>query len=167
LNTHSEILVSQIDEIVWIRVEGKGSCDNSRGLKRFSKEMLQRGARQFIIDLGHCHAIDSTFIGTLAAIALWLRERGEGSVSLVNLNERNSAAVRSLGLDQLIHIGVSSPVRPAGEAPSTPLEEDAGPRAETLLEAHEALIRAAPENLPRFKDVIRYLKEDLNLDIEG
>jgi len=32
-----------------------------------------------------------------------------------------------------------------------------------MLEAHEALIKTAPENLPKFKDVIRYLEEELHL----
>jgi hypothetical protein len=31
-----------------------------------------------------------------------------------------------------------------------------------MLEAHEALCRAVPENLTRFKDVLDYLKEDLH-----
>ena len=30
-----------------------------------------------------------------------------------------------------------------------------------MLEAHEALCEAAPENLTRFKDVLEYLKHDL------
>jgi hypothetical protein len=31
-----------------------------------------------------------------------------------------------------------------------------------MLDAHEALCEAAPENLFRFKDVLDYLKQDLN-----
>jgi hypothetical protein len=31
-----------------------------------------------------------------------------------------------------------------------------------MLEAHEALCEAAPENLFRFKDVLDYLKQDLH-----
>jgi hypothetical protein len=30
-----------------------------------------------------------------------------------------------------------------------------------MIEAHEALVDAAPENLARFKDVLEYLKQDL------
>jgi hypothetical protein len=35
-------------------------------------------------------------------------------------------------------------------------------QARTMLEAHEALCEAAPENVPRFKDVLDYLKQDLH-----
>jgi hypothetical protein len=31
-----------------------------------------------------------------------------------------------------------------------------------MLDAHEALCEAAPENVTRFKDVLDYLKQDLN-----
>ena len=46
---------------------------------------------------------------------------------------------------------------------------DAGKRerAETMLEAHEALCEAAPENLSRFKDVLDYLKQDLHQTTAG
>src|SRR5436853_524015 len=35
-------------------------------------------------------------------------------------------------------------------------------QAETMLEAHEALCKCAPENFSRFKDVLDYLKQDLH-----
>ena len=31
-----------------------------------------------------------------------------------------------------------------------------------MLEAHEALVEVAPENLTKFKDVLEYLKQDLH-----
>ena len=33
--------------------------------------------------------------------------------------------------------------------------------AETMLEAHENLVKLSPENLPKFKDVLTFLREDL------
>jgi hypothetical protein len=35
-------------------------------------------------------------------------------------------------------------------------------QAETMLEAHEALCEAAPENVFRFKDVLDFLRQDLH-----
>ena len=43
------------------------------------------------------------------------------------------------------------------------MKEDRTARAQTMLEAHEALIKAVPEDLPEFKDIIQYLKEELHL----
>jgi anti-sigma B factor antagonist len=152
----SEILVSCADRIVWVRVEGNGSSTNSTALRDFAKE------NEFIVDLCNCPVMDSTFMGTLAGISLWLGELGEGSLSVVNLNERNAESLCSLGLDQLFNVRVSA-IKKDGQALPIPLEEDRTARAQTMLEAHEALIKTAPENLPKFKDVIQYLEEELHL----
>lgn len=124
--------------------------------------MIHRGAREFIVDLCNCPMMDSTFMGTLAGISLWLRELGEGCLSLVNLNNRNAESLCSLGLNQLFNVRVSA-IKKDGQALTTPLKEDSTARAQTILEAHEALIKMAPGNLPKFKDVIQYLKEELHL----
>src|ERR1700676_4377108 len=158
----SEILVSCADRIVWVRVEGNGSSTNSTALRDFAKEMIHRGSREFIVDLCNCPVMDSTFMGTLAGISLWLGELGEGCLSVVNLNERNAESLWSLGLDQLFNVRVSA-IKKDGQALPIPLEEDRTARAQTMLEAHEALIKTAPENLPKFKDVIQYLETELHL----
>ena len=48
---------------------------------------------------------------------------------------------------------------------SAPLEPDhpigRSDQAECMIDAHEALVNADPENLARFKDVLEYLKQDL------
>jgi anti-sigma B factor antagonist len=162
MNAGSEILVSCVDRIVWVRVDGNGSSTNSTALKDFAKEMIHRGAREFIVDLCNCPMMDSTFMGTLAGISLWLRELGEGCLSLVNLNNRNAESLCSLGLNQLFNVRVSA-IKKDGQALTTPLKEDSTARAQTILEAHEALIKMAPGNLPKFKDVMQYLKEELHL----
>lgn len=162
MNGESEILVTCADRIVWVRVNGRGSSTNSSALKEFAREMIRRGAREFIIDLSNCPAMDSTFLGTLAGISLRLRELGEGCLSVVNLNSRNAESLCSLGLNELFNVGVSA-TRREGLPLTIPLKEACAARAQTILEAHEALIQIAPENLPKFKDVIKYLKDDLHL----
>ncbi len=156
------LLVSSADRIVWVRVQGRGSSTNSTALRDFAKEMIRLGAREFIVDLRNCPAMDSTFMGTLAGISLCLRETGEGSLSVVNPNERNAESLSSLGLELLFNVCVS-PIKMGGQALTIPLKEDRTTRAETMLEAHEALIKTAPENLPKFKDVIQYLEEKLHV----
>ena len=159
MNPKSEILVSCVDRIVWVRVEGNGSSTNSTALKDFAKKMIHRGAREFIVDLCNCAAMDSTFMGTLAGISIWLRELGEGCLSVVNPNKRNAESLCSLGLNQLSNVSVSA-IKKDGQTFAIPLDDDRTTRTETMVEAHEALIKAVPENLLKFKDVIQYLKEE-------
>jgi anti-sigma B factor antagonist len=158
----SKILVSYADRIVWVRVEGKGSSTNSTALRKFAKEMIQRGAREFIVDLGNCQGMDSTFMGTLAGISFWLSELAEGSLSVVNVNERNAESLSNLGLDHLFNVRVSG-LGKDGQILPIPPDETRTTRAQTILEAHEALVRSAPENFSKFKDVIQFLEEELRL----
>jgi anti-sigma B factor antagonist len=155
-----KILVSNTDRVVWIRVEGNGSSTNSAALKEFAKEMIQRGVREFIVDLCDCPAMDSTFMGTLAGISLSLRELGAGSLSVINLHQRNAQSLYILGLDKLFNVRVSAIKKDGQALPASP-DTDRVASAQTMLEAHEALIMTAPENLPKFRDVVRYLEEVL------
>ena len=162
----ASILVGTANRTVWVRVEGKGSFLNSTGLKEFSKEMINRGYRDFVVDLKSCPVMDSTFMGTLAGVALRLRELGQGHLRAVNLNERNHDLLANLGLDQLFTIGISVSEPPFAEPAQQPLTTNAPDKqtqAKTMLEAHEAVIEACPENAAKFKDVLDYLKQDLHL----
>jgi anti-sigma B factor antagonist len=153
-------LVSYAGPIVWIRVEGNGSSTNSTALRKFAKEMIHRGAREFVVDLVNCQGMDSTFMGTLAGITFWLRELGEGSLSVVNLNQRNAETLSNLGLDHLFNVRVSSIGKDEQVLP-IPSDENRTARAQTMLEAHEALVKSAPENISKFQDVIQFLEEEL------
>ena len=161
------ILVGTANRTVWVRVEGKGTFLNSTGLKEFSKEMINRGHREFVVDLRNCPLMDSTFMGTLAAIGLALRGLGQGELRAINLNERNRDLLTNLGLDQLFTLGGDEPPPAAAASiPQTPL--DTGPadkltQTQTMLEAHEACVEADAGNAAKFKDVIEYLKQDLHL----
>jgi anti-sigma B factor antagonist len=152
--------VSYSGRQVWVRVEGNGSSANSTALRKFAKEMIHRGAREFVVDLAYCQGMDSTFMGTLAGISFWIRELGEGSLSAVNLNERNAESLSNLGLDNLFNVRVSSTGKDEQVLP-IPSDENRATRAQTMLEAHEALVKSAPENIPKFKDVIQFLEEEL------
>ena len=166
MSTQSSILVGCIEGEVWVKVEGKGSFLNSPALKEFAKEMVNRGHREFRVDLSNCPVMDSTFMGTLAGIALRLREIGQGELRVVNLNERNRELLCNLGLDQLFVVQSQPSAGAANEAlETTPLEpQDRTSQAQTMLEAHEALVAADAQNLTKFKDVLEYLKQDLHLE---
>lgn len=163
MTANPSILVGTANRTVLVRVEGKGTFLNSTGLKEFAKEMVNRGYREFVVDLANCPVMDSTFMGTLAFVGLRLRDLGQGELRVTNLNERNHDLLTNLGLDQLFTVG--GPSIPAA-SPQTPLDgapADKVKQAETMLEAHEAVVAADGANAAKFKDVIEYLKQDLHL----
>ena len=104
MNSPTSILVGVTNRGVHVKVEGKGSFQSSPALKEFSKRMLERGFRNFVVDLLACPVMDSTFMGTLAGIALRLREFGNGSLLVRNANERNTDLLRNLGLNNLFDV---------------------------------------------------------------
>ena len=163
----SSIQVGVNGPTVWVKVEGKGSFLNSGNLKEFAREMLDRGYREFIIDLADCAMMDSTFMGTMASVALRLKELGRGHLHVVHCRNRSRELLSGLGLDQIFDIhsnGATAPECEAieGESSDQSRENKKQEQAQTMLEAHEALCEAAPENLFRFKDVLDYLKQDLH-----
>jgi anti-sigma B factor antagonist len=164
-NVESSIQVGVNGPTVWVKVEGKGSFLNSGNLKEFAREMLDRGYREFVIDLADCAMMDSTFMGTMASVALRLKELGRGHLHVVHCRNRSRELLSGLGLDQIFDIhanGATAPECETLEHGDRSRENQKREQAETMLEAHEALCEAAPENLFRFKDVLDYLKQDLH-----
>lgn len=148
-------------DTAWVRVGGRGSFQNSTGLRDFGAEMIKRGLKRFIVDLQTCELMDSTFMGTLTGLGLRLREAGQGRLTIINANERNRSLLVNLGLDRILELQEEGNLT----APSARLEAAAtgSPAAEqrdTIIKAHEALAAANPENAVRFKDVLEFLKQE-------
>lgn len=160
----SSIKVGIAAQEVWIRVDGKGSFQNSTALKEFSKEMLARGHRSFVVDLKECTVMDSTFMGTLAGIASKIRAVGGGDLVVVHLNERNQSLLSNLGLDMLLKIEASREVPEdlASHSDALPVAAaDKLTEARTMLEAHEAVVQARPANEEKFRDLLDFLRRDI------
>jgi anti-sigma B factor antagonist len=145
----SSIQVGINGDAVWVKVEGKGNFLNSGNLKEFTREMVNRGYREFVVDLENCVMMDSTFMGTMAGVALRLKELGHGHLHVVHCGERSRNLLTGLGLDQIFDIHANGAAAPQCEL----LQHE---------KANEALCEAAPQNFSRFKDVLDYLKQDLH-----
>ena len=148
-----------------MKVEGKGSFLNSGNLRDFTREMVNRGYREFVVDLEGCAMMDSTFMGTMAGVALRLKELGQGHLHVVHCGERSRNLLNGLGLDQIFSIHSNGVVAPEceqleHEAAESP-EKKKQQTSQQMLDAHQALCDAVPQNVARFKDVLEYLKQDL------
>ncbi len=161
----SKILVARSVNLGFIKVVGRGSFQNSGCLKAFYLQLLKEGVSRFVVDLDACTYLDSTFLGILLGLGLKLKDAGNGRLHILNANPRNLELLKNLGLDRLIHIdgkhaelnGVAD--KPLEEMPCpVPTRDEAAP---TILEAHENLMEFDPRNVPKFKDVVEFLREDL------
>lgn len=157
--------------LAFLRVIGRGSFKISASLKEFAAHALDTGCRRLVLDMTDCVGMDSTFMGVLAGLAFRLRAVPEGRIVMVNLNPRTRGLLSTLGLDEAVeaHLAGATPAelepflaRGGKSLADLPMEErDQAETAQTMLEAHENLVRLSPENLPKFKDVLTFLREDL------
>ncbi len=163
----SKILVARSANLGFVKVVGRGSFQNSGCLKTFYLQLLKDHVDRFVIDLDACTYLDSTFLGILLGLGLKLKSAGNGLLHILNASPRNVELLKNLGLDRLINIdakrvdlnGVADQKLQALECP-VQSKAEAGP---TILEAHEALMEFDPRNVPKFKDVVEFLREDLGV----
>ena len=123
--------------------------------------MIAKGHAEFVLDLEKCELMDSTFMGTLAALAFNLRDNKSGRLRVVRANARNFSLLESLGLDHLFTVepDPSDPAPPTLKKTGSAAQDSEETRLQ-ILQAHEALVEADPRNAVRFQDVIEYLKSE-------
>ena len=169
-NAVDKLLVAIQDGAAIVRVQGRGSFKISTILKEFAGAAIDKGCTRLILDMADCIGMDSTFMGVLAGLSFRLKQRN-GVVVMVNLSLRTRGLLATLGLDEVIepHMAGDMPREVAallpGATESMPVlenpERSTRETAATMLEAHENLVKLSPENLPKFKDVLAFLQEDL------
>ncbi len=152
-------------DVVVVRVVGRGTHLNSPALQEITERFFHdNGATQFVIDLGECPGMDSTFMGMLAGIAIRQRNAHTGSTVLVNVNEQNHRLLEVLGLSRLLEI---RDAHPHGEPDKLEFLEGRRPELSKLertlhmIEAHEQLLNLDTENEVKFQGVLDFLKESL------
>jgi anti-anti-sigma factor len=158
-------LVALEGQDAFVKVEGRGSFKISPSLKQFAEDCMQRDVHRVVLDMSSCIGMDSTFMGVLAGVATRLKKANQGEVILFNLSPRTRGLLATLGLDQLVQAYEtgSCPEDLTGVTPATALDTNASQidTARTMLEAHEKLCEVDPENRLRFKDVLTYLRDDV------
>jgi anti-anti-sigma regulatory factor len=169
IDTPQGISVGRLDDRICIRVVGRGTFQNSQPVRQFVLEMIEQGQREFVVDLGQCQGLDSTFLGVLGGLGLRLRDMGHPlAIHVININDRQAELLQTLGLDRLldIHRG-ERPIpdniefHPLPDADVTHLTHPLtkAEAADLILEAHDDLIRASEGNVPQFKELTKTLRD--------
>lgn len=165
----THILVGTIGRVFWMRVDGRGTFQNSLQAKKALQRVMGQGVKDFVVDLERCPMMDSTFLGMLTGAALNLREAGGGTLSVLNANQRNLQLLTSLGLDHILDLDQDGRLwaeerRQACQALQNCAETNAECKevqTEHVLAAHLALAGVSDANECRFHDVIEFLEKEL------
>ncbi|MEY2411211.1 MAG: anti-sigma factor antagonist [Verrucomicrobiota bacterium] len=154
------------DRFVCVKIAGRAGCACSVDFRSLILGLRTRGWRHFILDLTECQLMDSTFLGVLAWLGLRFSEEAgplPATIELLNPSDRVSGLLENLGVAQLFQVSRGAPI--ATDAleplPQTTLEANRSEIQRTSLEAHQLLIHVDPKNGAKFKDVCKFLEEDL------
>lgn len=157
------------DDIVVIRISGRGSFHNSMELRRLADAMTAGNKKtKFIVDMEDCITMDSTFMGVLASIGLKQLKATAEKLVVVNANSQNVRLLDTLGLSQFITVRKTPQDAPkvSDEEFQCLIREDISrtDRIIHMIEAHKNLCEADPTNNLRFESVLKYLHDSLNHD---
>lgn len=169
MTTDNPILIGLFDGFSWIRCEGKGTFLNSPIVKAFGDDRIAAGDTCMIVDLSACTGMDSTFMGTLAAMAARLSARQLGVLQIADAGERNRRSLEDLGLDFLMEIdpaeapwrGKVDAIRSALKPPPPPGSLAQIHRMRHILEAHQILSDVNDKNAREFEHVVTMLETEL------
>ena len=152
-----DLKISELNGEYAVEVRGRANFDYAVPLRELSGKLSE--ASQLSIDLTGCEAMDSTFMGVLTMLALKFRKRGL-QVVLVGAGENLLKLLRDLGVAKLFKCVERREVV-SGNKVETSGVADMLATAETVAEAHKALVGADAGNAEKFKQVIEFADKDV------
>ena len=156
------------DKFVCIKIAGRANFQCSIDFKTLIHHLHQQGHSRFVIDVGECQLMDSTFLGVLAGLGLKFSQPQQngspvGSLELLNPSDRIFDMLENLGIAHFFKLlrgpaPVTSELIPVEKSTAS---TDRTETTKTCLEAHRLLMELNPANVAKFKDVTKFLEEDL------
>lgn len=163
----AQISVWAGERFACIKVHGCANFASSIDFNAVVTRLRELGFSYFVIELSQCTLMDSTFLGVLAGFGLKMTHaNGQPAghcVELRNPNARLEELLENIGVLHLFKIGRGDLASPE-KLDSFAHEPACASREElthTCLRAHELLMEINPANVGRFKDVTKFLAEDL------
>jgi anti-anti-sigma regulatory factor len=156
-------MVALVKSRVCVKLIGRANYACSVDFKSLVEQLRQRGKLHFQLDLSECVTMDSTFLGVLAAFAQRLAsaQPAPGQVELLDPSVRVSDLLDNLGVMDLFKVVSQKAPAKADYRQVEQTDPSKLELARTSLEAHQALMALSPGNVAKFKDVTRFLAEDL------
>jgi anti-sigma B factor antagonist len=168
-NNAPVLSVAVVERTAFVKLPPRANFASSVDFKTLVNELRPRGVDRFVLDLGECVTMDSTFLGVLAGLALRNSDGKELTadgqrlhLDLLNPNQRISDLLDNLGVVHLFNVlyqanPCTAIFEPLNDRP-VPTKEEI---SRNCLEAHEILMKVNPDNVPKFKEVTQFLAEDL------
>src|ERR1700761_927837 len=116
-----QLLVFVSDQLACIKIKGRANFTSSIDFKTVIEELVARGFTCFVIDLGECVLMDSTFLGVLAGLGLKMAaaknlDEKAHTIELLNPNPRIADLLENLGVLHLFTVITGTSSQPTAEA---------------------------------------------------
>ena len=166
-----QILAATVDNCTMVAVIGRATFKLAPSFRQATQAARLAGSAMIVADMAACSTMDSTFMGTLASLGFAARKPDGTPFVLINLSPTTDRLLKGLGVDRILN------AYPAGSLPenlgdlSRLVDElrpvETAPHGERemaamMFDAHETLTRVDPENIQRFKDVLSFLRKDID-----
>jgi anti-sigma B factor antagonist len=164
-NSTATLHIATVDETAFIKICGRASYTSSGEFKQLIIGLLESKTKRFVLELSNCLIMDSTFLGILARIGIDLSEstNKDNLIILLNPNDRILDALANLEVAELFQISNDPDLSGLhfSQVKCDSKAFDKSILAKNSIIAHETLMAINPANIPKFKDVTKFLKEDL------
>ena len=150
------IQVAVVDAVACVKIAGPANFALGVDFKTVVANCCEQGGRVLLLDLTDCVNMDSTFLGILMSMTSRLDR-----IELLNPSERITDLLDSLAVMELLKVGQGDNPFEARLDTAESTKADKRALTEASLEAHQLLMKINPANVPKFKDVAKFLEEGL------
>lgn len=135
-------------------------------MKQWAETHVAAGRHRVVVDLELCTGMDSTFMGTMAGIAMRLAKLPDGVLQVTGASDKNRNSLEDLGLSMLLEIepeeadwqnNIASIRNSLNEASETGAVDS----TQHVLDAHKLLCEADESNDEKFSTVLDVLEAEL------
>lgn len=133
------------------------------GIQRFVEHLIDDGGVSgLVFDLTHANSLDSTNLGLMARVNERLHDVGAANSVIIASDGDIDAVLRSMGFDQTFDLLTNGAEPGAGaDAPIAAESPSATQLRQTMLDAHQALMRLSDAGRIEFEPVVACLQRDV------
>lgn len=155
-----DLKITELDGGYTIEVTGRANFDYAVPLRALSEKLQEGSWLQFFME--NCETMDSTFMGVLTMLALKLRKQNS-QIQMINAGEHLVKLLKDLGVAKLFNFVSGSGESHKDNGSSVEFNRSSSmlDTAETVVEAHKALVGADESNAEKFNQVIEFAEQDV------
>ncbi len=152
-----------VDETAsYVKLSGRATFTLAPDFKNFVVLQLEKNKQNVFVDLKECESMDSTFVGVITSLTIKYSNDDNAHLILFNASEHLIKILKTLGLLSVLNFSNSASDDGVSFADAEKTCSSKKELSETMLEAHETLSELNEKNALEFKNVVDYLRKEVN-----